>query len=93
MSGVGVGSAVGFHPLTPLVVGPEGEGEDEEDEDSECVVHSSCFAGRGSTLEDSLRKVRRASPASQNRKRRRSAVSMKPAMKRTTARMGWCSRR
>ena len=40
--------------------------------------YASCFWG-----EDSLRRVRRASPDSQKRKSRRRAVSMKPVMKRT----------
>jgi len=47
-----------------------------------------CFWG-----EDSLRRVRRASPASQRMRRMTRAVSMRPVRKRTMARMGWCSRR
>jgi len=30
-----------FHPLTPFVVGPEGEGEDDEGEDGQGELHES----------------------------------------------------
>ena len=37
--GIGVWGAAFLHPLTPFVVGPEGEGEDDEGEDGEGEVH------------------------------------------------------